>query len=75
MRAFAMNDFESQPSVMELPNPELGPGDVLVRVRASSLNGIDLATAGGMLQGMIDFQVPSCSARTSKVLSRLPVQA
>jgi NADPH:quinone reductase-like Zn-dependent oxidoreductase len=58
MRAFALKDFESQPSIMNLPNPEPGPGEVLVRVRASSLNGIDLATAGGMLQGMIDFQFP-----------------
>lgn len=58
MRAFALGDFRSQPSVMELSDPEVGPGEVLVRVQASSLNGIDLATAGGMLQGMIDFQFP-----------------
>jgi NADPH:quinone reductase-like Zn-dependent oxidoreductase len=58
MRASALSDFTSQPSVMDLPNPEPGPGEVLVRVQASSLNGIDLATAGGMLQGMIDFQFP-----------------
>jgi NADPH2:quinone reductase len=58
MRAFAMNDFESQPTIVDLPKPEPGPGEVLVRVRTSSLNGIDLATAGGMLKGMIDYQFP-----------------
>jgi NADPH:quinone reductase-like Zn-dependent oxidoreductase len=58
MRAFAMNDFESQPTIVDLPRPEPGPGEVLVRVRASSLNGIDLGTAAGMLKGMIEYAFP-----------------
>jgi NADPH2:quinone reductase len=56
MRAFAMNDFNSPPAVVDLPQPEPGPGEVLVRVRASSLNGIDMATAAGVLKGMVEYR-------------------
>ena len=58
MRAFAMTGFDEQPSVVEVPKAEPGPGEVLVRVRAASLNGFDLAVAAGMLKGMLDYQFP-----------------
>ena len=58
MRAFAMTGFEEQPKIIEVPRPEAGPGEVLVRVRASSLNGFDFAVAGGMLRGMMEYQFP-----------------
>src|SRR5918992_3444772 len=58
MRAFVMQGFEGQPSVAEVPAPEPGPGEVLVRVHASSVNGIDLAIAGGMLRGMMEYRFP-----------------
>ena len=38
--------------------PEVGPGEVLVRVRAASVNGIDLSIASGRLQGMLDYDFP-----------------
>jgi len=34
-------------SVVELPDPEPGPGEVLVRVRAATLNYRDLLTVEG----------------------------
>jgi NADPH:quinone reductase len=58
MRAFGLTDWQNLPSVIETPKPQAGPGEVLVRVRASSLNGIDLAVAGGMLKGMMEFTFP-----------------
>ena len=58
MRAFAMTGFDEQPSVVEVPKAEPGPGEVLVRVRAASLNGFDLGVAAGMLKGMLDYQFP-----------------
>jgi NADPH:quinone reductase-like Zn-dependent oxidoreductase len=58
MRAFAMSDFENPPAIVDVPKPEAGPGEVLVRVHASSVNGFDLAVAGGMLKGMMDYEFP-----------------
>jgi NADPH:quinone reductase-like Zn-dependent oxidoreductase len=53
-----MTGFDEQPSVVEVPKPEAGPGEVRVRVRAASLNGFDLSVAAGRLKGMLDYQFP-----------------
>jgi NADPH:quinone reductase-like Zn-dependent oxidoreductase len=58
MRAFAMKDFESPPGIVDVSKPEAGPGEVLVRVHASSVNGFDLSVAGGMLKGMMEYEFP-----------------
>jgi NADPH:quinone reductase-like Zn-dependent oxidoreductase len=54
-----MESFESGPLLLEVPAPEPGPGEVLVRVGHSSLNGFDVAVAGGMLEGMMDHRFPA----------------
>src|SRR5439155_25626169 len=47
MRAFAVDDFGSKGSVHEVPVPEPGPGEVLVRVHAASVHVMaPLYTAG-----------------------------
>ena len=51
MKAIAMYDFGVPPSLHDLPVPEPGDDKVLVRVRASSVNGFDVAVAGGYLKG------------------------
>ena len=43
MRAFALPSADAEPAVVELPDPVPGPGEVLVRVVGSSLNGFDRA--------------------------------
>jgi NADPH:quinone reductase-like Zn-dependent oxidoreductase len=58
MRAFVLPDFERQPTLADIPTPEAGPGQILVRVRAASVNGIDLSIASGRLQGMLDYDFP-----------------
>jgi len=58
MRAIAVSDYGTPPSLIELPKPEPGPGEVLIRVRASSINGFDGAVAAGMLKGMMEHRFP-----------------
>ena len=58
MRAFVLPDFERQPTLADIPAPEAGPGEVLVRVHAASVNGVDLSIASGQLQGMMEYHFP-----------------
>ena len=58
MKAIAVADFAVGPTLMELPVPQPGPGEVLVRVAASSLNGFDVTAASGYLQGMMEHRFP-----------------
>jgi NADPH:quinone reductase-like Zn-dependent oxidoreductase len=58
MRAIAIKDYGTPPTLADLPKPEPGPGEVLVHVRASSVNGFDAAVAAGMLKGMMEHRFP-----------------
>jgi NADPH:quinone reductase-like Zn-dependent oxidoreductase len=58
MKAIAATDFGIAPELLDLPVPEPGPGEVLVRVDHSSLNGFDLAVAAGMVKGMMEHRFP-----------------
>ena len=58
MKAMAIDGFGAPPSLHDLPVPEPGEGEVLVRVRASSVNGLDVAVAGGYRTGMTEPDFP-----------------
>jgi len=58
MRAMAFTDFGAAPALTDLPVPEPGPGEVLVRVHASSVNGFDLGVLGGFLKGAYEYEFP-----------------
>ena len=58
MRAIALTDLGTPPSLQDLPTPEPGPGEILVRVHASSINGFDGAVAAGMLKDMMEHRFP-----------------
>ena len=58
MRAFTLESFEATPSLRDdVPVPEIGEHDVLIRIHASSINPVDAFTAMGALKGMVDYQV------------------
>src|SRR3954463_3151071 len=58
MRAMAFSGFGEPLVPADLPRPEPGPGEVLVRVLASSVNGFDLGTLGGFLKGAYEYEFP-----------------
>lgn len=59
MRAFTLDGFESTAGLRDdRPIPGAGPGEVLVRVHASSVNPADAAIAAGMLKGMAEYEFP-----------------
>ena len=60
MKAVALTALETPPALREdLPAPTPGPDQVLVRVRASSVNPADNSIVGGMLKQMgIEHEFP-----------------
>jgi len=58
MRSIATGNFGEPPTLTEVPQPEAGPGEVLVRVHTASLNGFDVAVAAGLVQGMMEHRFP-----------------
>jgi NADPH2:quinone reductase len=58
MSAITLDDFGAAPALRELPIPEPGPGEVLVHIEASSVNGFDLAVVAGWLKGMMEYRFP-----------------
>ncbi|MFC9996531.1 NADP-dependent oxidoreductase [Nocardia sp. NPDC127526] len=58
MRAIAFGDFGENPFLAELSVPEPGPGEVLVRIEHSSINGFDLGVLGGYLKGVYEYEFP-----------------
>src|ERR1700693_3295577 len=58
MKAIAVDYFGAPPSLHDLPVPHPGESEVLVRVRASSVNGFDVAVARGYAQGMTGHRFP-----------------
>ena len=58
MRAITLESFDSDPTLQEIPTPQISPNEVLVRVHASSVNPIDSAIASGMLKDMVEHEFP-----------------
>ena len=58
MHAITFDALDTPPRASDLPEPEAGPGEVLVRVRASSANPVDNAIAAGMLAQMVEHDFP-----------------
>jgi NADPH:quinone reductase-like Zn-dependent oxidoreductase len=58
MQVFAVPSEGAAPTVLDIARPEPGAGEILVRVKAASINGFDTAVAAGMLVGMMEHRYP-----------------
>ena len=63
MRAFTLDGFDTQPSLRDLPEPEITAEELLVRVRASSVNPVDAFIAAGYLQQYSEYEFPATLGR------------
>jgi NADPH:quinone reductase-like Zn-dependent oxidoreductase len=59
MQAIAIEAMHSPVKILDVPGPQPGDGEILVRVRHSSLNGFDLSVAAGRLEGMMEYRFPA----------------
>jgi hypothetical protein len=59
IKALALEGFESGPKLIEVPSPEAGPGEVLVRVTAASVNAYDTFVAMGMARSYMSYKFPA----------------
>src|SRR5215203_4179769 len=58
MRAIAKEDFGEPMGLMDLPTPEIGTGDVLIRVLAAGVNPFDWKVADGALKDEKEHRFP-----------------
>ncbi len=58
MKALAIRRYKAPMEMMELPRPEPGPGELLVRVRAAGVNPIDYKIRDGAVKVLLPFSFP-----------------
>jgi NADPH:quinone reductase-like Zn-dependent oxidoreductase len=59
MRALALASFDVAAAVTDVAEPVAGPGEVLVRVHAASINAYDLGVAGGFMKDYLPYEFPA----------------
>jgi NADPH:quinone reductase-like Zn-dependent oxidoreductase len=58
MRAVAVTDFGAPPEVIDVPVPEPGPGEILLRIHAAGVNPFDWKVADGALRDAVPHAFP-----------------
>jgi NADPH:quinone reductase-like Zn-dependent oxidoreductase len=58
MKAIAINAFNEVPDFLDIPDPQAGEGEVIVDVEFASVNGMDLMTWLGHVEGMMPYAFP-----------------
>jgi len=58
MKALAIRGYKAPMALMDLPRPEPGPGELLVRVRAAGVNPIDYKIRDGAVKVLLPFSFP-----------------
>jgi alcohol dehydrogenase len=58
MKALAIRRYGAPLEMMDLPRPDPGPGDLLVRVRAASVNPVDYKIRDGGVKVLLRYSFP-----------------
>ncbi|GAA4113170.1 NADP-dependent oxidoreductase [Knoellia locipacati] len=61
MRAITYTEYGTPDSLTltDVPDPRVGPGEVLIRVRSASVNPVDWKVMGGYLDGLMQVDFPA----------------
>jgi NADPH:quinone reductase-like Zn-dependent oxidoreductase len=59
IKALALEGFDRPPEAIDVPAPRPGPGEVLVRVHAASVNAFDTVVAVGMMRDYLPYEFPA----------------
>src|SRR5256885_16097080 len=58
MKAAAIRAYKQPVTMMDLPKPSPGPGDLLVKMRAASVNPVDFKIRDGGVKTLIRYSFP-----------------
>jgi NADPH:quinone reductase-like Zn-dependent oxidoreductase len=58
VKAIAVGNFNEEPRLMDLPDPQPGPGEILVSIDTASINPIDWKAAQGAFRQLMDTRFP-----------------
>ncbi|MEV5842389.1 NADP-dependent oxidoreductase [Streptomyces sp. NPDC051985] len=58
MKAVVVTGFGTEPTLIEVPMPDPGPGELLVRLHAAALNPFDWKVADGALRDVVEHGFP-----------------
>jgi NADPH:quinone reductase-like Zn-dependent oxidoreductase len=58
MRAVGLESFDEGVKVLDLPKPQPGPGEVLVKISHASVNGFDVSVANGYVKAFMEHRFP-----------------
>lgn len=58
MKAAQIHGYESEPVIEDIPTPDIGADDVLVRVAAASMNPLDVKLQKGYLHDFFPLEFP-----------------
>lgn len=59
MKAYLLTHYGKPLELHDVPNPVVGPGEVVIDVAAVSLNPVDAALAGGALRAFVPLDLPA----------------
>ena len=58
MRAIAIQELGTRPALIDLPQRDPEPGEIVVEVHGSSVNGFDIAVLSGWIRDFMEYRFP-----------------